>query len=80
MDHSVGQGRPPGAPVMRSGLALRAPVPVALAADTISIPVMQIGDNATMLLGPEPGLGPRPGRGRGHALAHRYHGGSGAGR
>jgi hypothetical protein len=36
-------------PVMRSGLALRAAIPVALAADTISITVMEIVDNAIML-------------------------------
>jgi hypothetical protein len=36
-------------PVMRSGLTLRAAVPVALAADTISITVMEIVDNAIML-------------------------------
>jgi len=36
-------------PVMRSGLALRAAVPVALAADTISITVMEVVDNAIML-------------------------------
>jgi hypothetical protein len=39
-------------PVMRSGLALRAAIPVALAADTISITVMGIVDNAIMLLVP----------------------------
>jgi hypothetical protein len=39
-------------PVMRSGLALRAAIPVALAADTISITVMEIVDNAVMLLVP----------------------------
>ena len=36
-------------PVMRSGLTLRAAIPVALAADTISITVMEIVDNAIML-------------------------------
>jgi hypothetical protein len=36
-------------PVMRSGLSLRAAIPVALAADTISITVMEIVDNAIML-------------------------------
>ena len=36
-------------PVMRSGLALRAAIPVALAADTVSITVMEIVDNAVML-------------------------------
>ncbi|TYP86175.1 DUF4396 domain-containing protein [Blastococcus xanthinilyticus] len=39
-------------PVMRSGLSLRAAVPVALAADTISITVMEVVDNAIMLLVP----------------------------
>jgi hypothetical protein len=39
-------------PVMRSGLALRAAIPVALAADTVSITVMEIVDNAIMLLVP----------------------------
>jgi hypothetical protein len=40
-------------PVMRSGLALRAAIPVVLAADTVSITVMEIVDNAVML--PVPG-------------------------
>ena len=47
-------------PVMRSGLTLRAAVPVALAADTVSITVMEIVDNAVMLLVPgamDAGLG-----------------------
>jgi hypothetical protein len=39
-------------PVMRSGLSLRAAIPVALAADTISITVMEIVDNAIMLAVP----------------------------
>jgi hypothetical protein len=39
-------------PVLRSGLALRAAIPVALAADTVSITVMEIVDNAVMLLVP----------------------------
>jgi len=39
-------------PVMRSGLTLRAAVPVALAADTVSITVMEVVDNAFMLLIP----------------------------
>jgi Domain of unknown function (DUF4396) len=39
-------------PVMRSGLSLRAAIPVALAADTISITVMEIVDNALMLVIP----------------------------
>lgn len=39
-------------PVLRSGLALGAALSVALAADTISITVMEIVDNAIMLLIP----------------------------
>jgi hypothetical protein len=39
-------------PVLRSGLALRAALGVALAADTISIAVMEIVDNAMMLVIP----------------------------
>ena len=39
-------------PVLRSGLALSAAVPVALAADTVSITVMEVVDNAVMLLVP----------------------------
>ena len=47
-------------PVMRSGLALGAAIPVALAADTLSITVMEIVDNAVMLSVPgamDAGLG-----------------------
>ena len=36
-------------PLLRSGLALGAAIPVALAADTVSIAVMEIVDNAIML-------------------------------
>jgi hypothetical protein len=39
-------------PLLRSGLALAAVVPLALAADTISITIMEIVDNAIMLLVP----------------------------
>ena len=39
-------------PVMRSGLPLRAAIPVALAADTVSITVMEIVDNAILLVVP----------------------------
>ena len=39
-------------PVMRSGLTLRAAVPIALAADTVSITVMEVVDNAVMLTVP----------------------------
>ena len=39
-------------PLLRGGLALAAAVPVALAADTISITIMEIVDNAIMLLIP----------------------------
>ena len=89
-------------PVMRSGLPLRAAIPVALAADTLSITVMEIVDNAVMLLVPGamdahldsplfwgslafalavafvvtvPVNRWLIGRGKGHAVVHRYHGG-----
>ncbi|SDC80950.1 protein of unknown function [Geodermatophilus telluris] len=39
-------------PVVRSGLSLRAAVPIALAADTVSITVMEIVDNGVVLLVP----------------------------
>ncbi|MCW2613618.1 MAG: conserved rane protein of unknown function [Frankiales bacterium] len=39
-------------PVVRSGLALSAAIPVALAADTLSITVMEVVDNAIMLAVP----------------------------
>jgi len=39
-------------PLLRSGIALAAAIPVALAADTISIAIMEIVDNAIMLLVP----------------------------
>jgi hypothetical protein len=39
-------------PVLRSGLTLRAAIGVALAADTVSITVMEIMDNATVLAVP----------------------------
>ena len=39
-------------PLLRSGMALRAAVGVALAADTVSIVVMEIVDNAVMLTVP----------------------------
>jgi hypothetical protein len=39
-------------PLVRSGLALAAAIPIALAADTVSIAVMEIVDNAVMLLVP----------------------------
>ena len=39
-------------PLMRAGLALGAAVPLALASDTVSIAVMEIVDNAIMLLVP----------------------------
>ncbi|RDI35065.1 DUF4396 domain-containing protein [Lentzea flaviverrucosa] len=47
-------------PVLRSGLAFKAALGVALAADTVSIAVMEIVDNAVMLLVPgamDSGLG-----------------------
>jgi hypothetical protein len=40
------------APLLRGGLALAAAIPVALAADTVSITIMEIVDNAIMLLIP----------------------------
>jgi hypothetical protein len=39
-------------PLLRAGMSLAAVVPVALAADTISITIMEIVDNATMLVIP----------------------------
>ena len=39
-------------PLLRSGMALSAVIPLALAADTFSIVVMEIVDNAVMLLVP----------------------------
>jgi len=39
-------------PLLRSGLALTAVIPIALASDTISIAIMEIVDNAIMLLIP----------------------------
>lgn len=39
-------------PLLRSGLALGSVIPIALAADTLSIAVMEIVDNAVMLLVP----------------------------
>ena len=39
-------------PLLRSGIALTAAIPVALAADTISIAIMEIVDNAIILLIP----------------------------
>ena len=47
-------------PLLRSGLALGAVIPIALASDTISIAIMEIVDNAFVLLVPgaiEAGLG-----------------------
>jgi hypothetical protein len=39
-------------PLLRSGMALAAVVPVALASDTISIAIMEVVDNAILLLVP----------------------------
>jgi len=39
-------------PLLRAGLALGAVIPIALAADTLSIAVMELVDNAIMLLVP----------------------------
>jgi hypothetical protein len=47
-------------PLIRSGLSLREVVPIALAADTVSIAIMEIVDNAVLLIYPgamEAGLG-----------------------
>jgi hypothetical protein len=47
-------------PLLRSGLALSAVVPIALAADTVSIAIMELIDNAVIVLVPgamEAGLG-----------------------
>jgi Domain of unknown function (DUF4396) len=47
-------------PLLRAGLALAAVVPIALAADTVSIAIMELIDNLTILLVPgalEAGLG-----------------------
>jgi hypothetical protein len=47
-------------PVLRSGVALSAAIPIALAADTVSIAVMEIVDNAILLAIPgamEAGIG-----------------------
>ena len=39
-------------PLLRSGLAVSAALPIALAADTVSIAVMEVVDNAVMLMVP----------------------------
>lgn len=47
-------------PLLRSGMALAAVAPIALAADTVSITIMEVVDNAIMLVIPgamEAGLG-----------------------
>src|SRR3954468_3186790 len=49
-------------PLLRSGLALGAVIPIALASDTLSIATMEVGDNAIVLLVPgamEAGMGDR---------------------
>jgi hypothetical protein len=87
-------------PVLRSGVAFRTAIGVALAADTVSIAVMEVLDNAVILVVPgamAAGLDDwlfwaslvfslavafvvtvpvnrwMIGRGRGHAVMHRYH-------
>jgi hypothetical protein len=87
-------------PILRAGLTLSAALGVALAADTVSITVMEIVDNAVMLTVPgamDAGLGDALfwgtlafalavafvvtvpvnraliARGKGHAVAHRFH-------
>jgi hypothetical protein len=86
--------------VRKAGVGLRAAVRVALAADTLSIAVMELVDNGVLVLWPgamEAGLGDALfwvalaialavafvittpvnkwmiGRGKGHAVVHRYH-------
>jgi hypothetical protein len=90
-------------PLLRAGVALRTALGLAFASDTVSIVIMEIVDNATVLAIPgamsaglgEPlfwgslmlsmliaGLAAFPAvrwliaRGRGHAVAHRYHEGA----
>jgi hypothetical protein len=87
-------------PVLRAGLSLRQATGVALAADTVSIAIMEAVDNGFVLVVPgalEAGLGDARfwwplllgfaiafgpawlvnrwliSRGRGHAVAHKYH-------
>jgi hypothetical protein len=87
-------------PVLRAGVAFRAAVGIALTADSLSILVMEIVDNAVLLVVPgamEAGLASflfwgalafslvvafvvtvpvnrwLIGRGKGHAVVHRYH-------
>jgi hypothetical protein len=89
-------------PVLRAGLSLRQATGVALAADTVSIAIMEAVDNGFVLVVPgalEAGLGDAKfwwsialgfaiafgpawavnrwliARGKGHAVAHQYHGG-----
>src|SRR5829696_6227789 len=64
-------------PLLRSGMALAAVVPIALASDTISIAIMEVVDNALMLL--IAGAAAYPvnrwllSRGKGHAVVHAHH-------
>ena len=61
-------------PVLRSGVALKAALAVTLAADTVSITVMELVDNSVMLVVPgamDAGLGSRPVLGRPGVLAGR---------
>lgn len=89
-------------PLVRSGMRVRQAVRLALAADTVSIAIMEIVDNLIMLVIPGAmdapldsplfwgslaaalclaGVAAFPvnrwliGRGRGHAVVHRHHGG-----
>jgi hypothetical protein len=89
-------------PVLAAGVGVRAALGVALAADTVSIAVMEVVDNGVILAVPgalDAGLGSplfwgalafallvafllttpvnrwMIGRGRGHAVVHRYHAG-----
>jgi Domain of unknown function (DUF4396) len=87
-------------PVLRAGVSFRAAIPIALAADTLSIAVMEVVDNAIIVAIPgamEAGLTSllfwgalagalaiafvvtvpvnkwMIGRGRGHAVVHKFH-------
>src|SRR6476661_2488509 len=67
-------------PVLRAGLSLRQATGIALAADTLSITIMEAVDNGFVLVGFAIAFGPTwaanrwlIARGRGHAVAHEYH-------
>ncbi|HUG06050.1 MAG TPA: DUF4396 domain-containing protein [Candidatus Limnocylindria bacterium] len=60
-------------PLLRSGLAVAAAVRITLAADTISIVVMETVDNLVVLLVTFPVNRWLIARGRGHAIVHGAH-------